>query len=112
MEQLEWHNTQHFQAKHIFQKRTFETPEKYLHSLPDQAYVYQQVTYGKVQRNYHVILGQDYHQYVPYGLIGKRLKIIYTVDIVEIYDDLKRIAIHKRNYKRHAYAQYWKIICH
>lgn len=106
IEQLEWHNTQHFQAKTYSRKELFETQEKkYLHSLPDQAYVYQQVTYGKVQRNYHVILGQDYHQYsVPYGLIGKRLKIIYTVDIVEIYDDLKRIAIHKRNYKRHAYT--------
>ncbi len=106
MEQLEWHNTQHFQAKTYSRKELFETQEKkYLHSLPDQAYAYQQVTYGKVQRNYHVILGQDYHQYsVPYGLIGKRLKIIYTVDIVEIYDDLKRIAIHKRNYKRHAYT--------
>jgi transposase len=58
-----------------------------------------------VQLNYHVILGQDYHQYsVPYTLIGRRLKIIYTVDVVEIYDDLKRVAIHKRGYKRHDYT--------
>ncbi|MDQ3140691.1 MAG: IS21 family transposase [Bacteroidota bacterium] len=106
MEQLELHHAQRFQGKDFSRKELFETQEKpFLQSLPDRAYVYQQVTFGKVQLNYHVILGLDYHQYsVPYTLIGKRLKIIYTVDVVEIYDDLKRVAIHKRNYKRHDYT--------
>lgn len=105
-EQLELHNAQRFQAKDYSRIELFETQEKHLlQPLPDQAYVYQKVTFGKVQLNYHVILGQDYHQYsVPYTLIGKRLKIIYTVDVVEIYDDLKRVAIHKRGYKRHDYT--------
>jgi hypothetical protein len=63
------------------------------------------VTEGKVQRNYHVILGQDRHQYsVPYTLIGKRLKIIYTTDTVEIYDGLTRVAIHQRSYKKNDYT--------
>ncbi|HRI32279.1 MAG TPA: IS21 family transposase [Saprospiraceae bacterium] len=106
MEQLDLHLTQRFQAKDYSRKELFESQEKpLLQALPDRAYVHQQVTLGKVQLNYHVILGQDYHQYsVPYTLIGKRLKIIYTSDIVEIYDDLKRVAIHKRNYKRHGYT--------
>jgi transposase len=105
-EQLELHNSQRFQAKDYSRIELFETQEKHLlQPLPDQAYVYQKVTFGKVQLNYHVILGKDYHQYsVPYILIGKRLKIIYTVDVVEIYDDLKRVAIHKRSYKRHDYT--------
>lgn len=105
-EQLELHLTQHFQAKNYSRIEMFEAQEKHLlQPLPDQPYVYQKVTFGKVQLNYHVILGKDYHQYsVPYTLIGKRLKIIYTADIVEIYDDLKRVAIHQRGYKRHGYT--------
>lgn len=105
-EQVESHNAQKFQAKEYSRMELFETEEKHmLQALPDKQYVYQKVTFGKVQLNYHVILGKDYHQYsVPYTLIGKRLKMIYTTDIVEIYDDLKRVAIHRRNYKRHGYT--------
>lgn len=58
-----------------------------------------------MQRNYHVIVGEDRHQYsVPHTLIGKRLKIIYTCDTVEIYDGLKRVAIHKRSYQKNGYT--------
>jgi len=105
-EQVESHNAQKFQAKEYSRIELFETQEKHLmQALPHLQYVYQKVTYGKVQLNYHVILGKDYHQYsVPYTLIGKRLKIIYTADLVEIYDDLKRVAIHRRSYKRHGYT--------
>jgi transposase len=105
-EQLEYHNNQRFQAKEYSRIELFDAQEKHLlQALPDRQYTYQKVTYGKVQLNYHVILGKDYHQYsVPYTLISKRLKIIYTADIVEIYDDLKRVAIHKRNHKRHGYS--------
>jgi len=105
-EQLERHNKQNFQAKNYSRIELFESQEKQLlQALPDLPYVYQKVTFGKVQLNYHIILGKDYHQYsVPYTLIGKRLKIIYTADIVEIYDDLQRVAIHRRDYKRHGYT--------
>src|SRR5690606_23284305 len=59
----------------------------------------------KVQRNYHVIVGEDHHQYsVPYRLIGKRLKITYTSDTVEIYDHLDRVAVHKRSFKKNSYT--------
>ena len=56
---------------------------------------------GRSKRNYHVIVGEDNHQYsVPYRLIGKRLKITYTSDTVEIYDHLDRVAVHKRSFKK------------
>jgi len=52
-----------------------------------------------------VILGEDNHQYsVPYRLIGKRLKIVYTLDTVEIYDHLARVAVHKRSFRRNSYT--------
>jgi transposase len=38
-----------------------------LKPLPAEPFVIKHVTHGKVQKNYHVILGQDKHQYsVPY----------------------------------------------
>ena len=76
-----------------------------LGELPAFSYEMKHLTFGKVQRNYHLILGEDYHQYsVPFTLIGKKLKIIYTSDTVEIYDEFKRVAVHKRSYKKHGYT--------
>ncbi len=59
----------------------------------------------KVQKNYHVTLGQDWHHYsVPYRYIGKEVRIIYDTEVVEVYDGLNRIALHKRNYRKHGYT--------
>jgi transposase len=104
--QLELLNSQSFKVKAGSRKQLFETHEKScLKELPSSAYQIKKVTEGKVQRNYHVILGEDRHQYsVPYTLIGKRLKIIYTTDTVEIYDGLSRVAVHKRSYKKNDYT--------
>ena len=62
-------------------------------------------TLAKVQRNYHVILGENNHQYsVPYQYIGKQTQIIYSNQKVEIYCGTERIAIHKRDHREHAYS--------
>lgn len=84
----------------------FEAEEKtLLKPLPALAYKIQYITMGKVQLNYHIILGADYHQYsVPYTLIGQRLKVLYTTEHVEIYHGLERVALHKRSYKRRGYT--------
>ncbi|PZR20472.1 MAG: IS21 family transposase [Citrobacter freundii] len=104
--QLNIFNSQPYKTKAGNRRQQFEEVEKpLLKELPSSSYLMRNVTQGKVQRNYHVILGQDRHQYsVPYTLIGKRLKIIYTTDTVEIYDGLNRIAFHKRNYKKNEYT--------
>ena len=104
--QLEKFNASPFQKKEHSRKLLFEMYEKQtLKPLPDQLYEIRRTTQGKVQKNYHVILGEDWHQYsVPYTLIGKELKLIYTTDYVEIYHDQKRVALHKRNYIRNGYS--------
>lgn len=104
--QMELFNARPFKAKQGNRKHLFEVDEKAkLKELPTSPYQIKQVTESKVQRNYHVIVGQDRHQYsVPYTLIGKRLKIIYTTDTVEVYDSLKRVALHKRSYKKNGYS--------
>lgn len=98
-------NARPFQKKTGSRKDLFETEKQHLKTLPSTRYDIKHVTYGKVQRNYHVIVGEDSHQYsVPYRLIGKRLKIIYTSETVEIYDHLERVAIHKRSYRKNSYT--------
>ena len=104
--QLDKHNAYFLKRKNYSRKMVFEAEEKeLLKPLPDQRYEIRHVTTAKVQKNYHVILGEDFHQYsVPYMLIGKTLKIIYTTTTVEIYHEQKRIAFHPRNYKKHSHS--------
>jgi len=58
-----------------------------------------------VQRNYHVILGEDKHQYsVPYQHVTQQTEIVYTRDTVEIYLRTTRIAVHPRDRRSHGYS--------
>lgn len=104
--QLEKHNAHFFKRKNYSRKMIFEAEEKgLLKPLPDQPYEIRHTTTAKVQKNYHVILGEDFHQYsVPYTLIGKQLKLSYTTSTVEIYHEQKRVALHPRNYKKHSHS--------
>jgi len=103
--QLQDQNNRSFQRKDFSRSQLFEEEKLVLKELPNARYEMKKVTWGKVQKNYHVIVGEDYHQYsVPFTLIGKRLKIVYTADMVEIYDDRTRVALHNRNRKTHGYT--------
>lgn len=104
--QVELFNVRSFKNKPGSRKQAFEEHEKpLLKPLPTSLYEIKNTTESKVPKNYHVILGEDRHNYsVPYNLIGKRLKIIYTSDTVEVYDNLNRVALHKRNYTRNGYS--------
>ncbi len=45
------------------------------------------------------MLPADKHYYsVPYELIGKKVKMVYNSEMVEIYYKMKRVALHKRDY--------------
>lgn len=87
-QQLEIHNNQLLQGKGYSRRQRFEEDEKsQMKVLPEQGYQIKKSTWSKVGKGYHVILGEDRHSYsVPFRLIGKRLKLIYTTDHVEIYD--------------------------
>lgn len=104
--QLVLANQRPLKGKEGTRQSLFEAHEKpLLKPLLTASYEIKRVTEGKVQRNYHVILGEDRHQYsVPHTLIGRRMKIVYTTETAEIYDGLKRVALHKRSYKKHGYT--------
>lgn len=73
--------------------------------LPSTTFEIKHQAMAKVARNYHVILGEDWHHYsVPFQHIGKRVMLVYNQSNVEIYYQNNRIALHVRNYRRHGYS--------
>jgi transposase len=106
LKHLDRHNTLPFKGRSYSRRDIFEQEERaILRLLPPRPYQIQHVVWAKVQRNYHVILGEDRHQYsVPFALIGKTLKMMYTADTVEVYHNLLRVAVHRRDARQHTYT--------
>jgi hypothetical protein len=76
-----------------------------LNSLPSARLEIKQSVTAKVQRNYHVVLGQDWHYYsVPHQFTGKQVSVVYTSTVVEIYHNHQRIALHRRVVRRNGYS--------
>ena len=105
-EQLSLHHNRPFQKKDRCRMDCFTNEEKLmLQPLPARPYELKHKVQLKVQKNYHVTLGEDWHHYsVPFKNIGKSITAIYDGDIVELYLLNIRIAIHKRDYKHHGYT--------
>lgn len=103
---LEAHHDKHFQRKDFSRRELFNDQEKpKLGPLPEQHFEIKHATKAKVQQNYHVVVGEDWHYYsVPFQYLGQKVKIIYDSDYVEIYLKLDRIAVHPRSYKRHGFT--------
>lgn len=105
-EKLDLHHQLNFQKKTFSRQELFDSQEKtLLQPLPETAYTIKHYTKAKVQKHYHVLVGEDWHFYsVPYRYIGKEVRIAYCADTVEIYYDVQRIAVHTRNYTSHGYT--------
>lgn len=104
--QLDIHHKQLFQRKDYSRADIFLAEEKsLLQPLPPFPFVIKHRVQAKVQKNYHITLGEDWHHYsVPYSYIGKTVTAVYDADVVEIYLQHQRIALHKRSYKKHGYT--------
>lgn len=105
-QKLDAHHKLNFQRKVFSRQELFDSQEKtLLQSLPESAYEVRHYTKAKVQKHYHVLLGEDWHYYsVPHRYIGKGVRISYDADHVEIYCDGQRVAVHNRDYRAHAYT--------
>jgi transposase len=104
--QLTEHNLKLFQKKDYNRLQLFEAQEKsLLQSLPADNFVLKHRVSAKVQKNYHITLGEDWHHYsVPYNYIGKNVTAVYDSDYVELYYQFQRIALHRRSYKKHGFT--------
>ena len=104
-QQLHSHNNKPYQKKASSRQEVFHRYElAVMKDLPSDLFEVKKITKAKVQRNYHVFLGEDKNYYsVPFQYVGKSSIVIYTSSIVEIFIDNQRIAIHKRLSGRNAY---------
>ena len=76
-----------------------------LRPLPSEAFTLKLYNEAKVQKNYHVLLGEDKHFYsVPFHLAGQQVHISYTIDTVEIYHQMERVAVHRREQGSYKYS--------
>ena len=73
--------------------------------LPQEPFVVRHTTKAKVQKNYHVELGEDKHFYsVHYRYIGQLTTLIYDRQLVEVFIGMERIAVHRRSYRQWGYT--------
>jgi len=105
-EKLALHHQINFQKKTFSRLELFRAQEKpLLQALPASVYYIRHYTKAKVQKNYHVVIGEDWHFYsVPYRFIGKEVRIIYCTDHVEVYSGTLRVALHTRSFISHGYT--------
>lgn len=84
----------------------FEQQERSsLKPLPPECFTSKKVVWLTIQRNYHVQLSETHHYYsVPYQYVGKKVKVMYDREIVEVYLDGNRIAVHSRRGHNKAYT--------
>lgn len=106
IKQLDIHNEKLFQLKDFSRLQQFINEEQsLLQPLPAEPFVIKHQVLAKVQKNYHITLGEDHHHYsVPYQFIGKQVSAVYDTDMVEIYYQHKRITLHRRSYKKHDFT--------
>lgn len=103
--QLKAHNAKAYQKRAGCRQEVFETEElPVMRDLPGELFEVKKITKAKVQRNYHVFLGEEKNFYsVPFQYVGKQTSVVYTSKVVEIYLGHKRIAIHERLLGRGSY---------
>jgi transposase len=106
-ELLEEFNDRPMHGYGISRRERFREQEKAtLRPLPDTPFSLKNRTRARVKKNYHVILGEDWHSYsVPHQYVGQETSIVYDEEVVEVFlRNLERIAIHPRNTQRYGYS--------
>ena len=103
---LEVHNKSPFQKKEHSRWTLFHDNEKAcLKPLAIEKYELRDYKTATVQKNCHVYYSPDKNYYsVPHTLIGKKIKLILTHSVVEIYHQQTRVAFHSRSRKAFDYV--------
>lgn len=104
---LEALNNTPFKGRDYSRRQQFEEIERSaLRPLPLYPYEFKQQVMVTVMKNGYACLSVDKHYYsVPYRFIGKKVKILYTATLIEIYYRYERIASHKRSCDKYQYTK-------
>ncbi len=104
--QLEEVNNRPMQIYKISRWEMWEQIDKEaLLPLPVNDYTIRHFARCKAFSNYHIYLAQDQNYYsIPYHYRNKHVDVWYSSNIVEIYHNNRRIALHRRNYTNFHYT--------
>ncbi len=105
-ELLDLHNRKKLTGRPYSRYELFLEDEKdKLRPLPLERFEIKLHSFATVMQNGHVQHSQDKNYYsVPYQYIRKKVKLLYTQSVVEVYYKYNRIAIHQRNPKPFVYT--------
>lgn len=103
------HNNRPYQDGKRSRRIIFEQDEKnVLKPLPEHHFEVKMRKKVKVQKNYHVWLSYDgdpgHYYSVPYQYVTKTVQVIFDKNVVEIFHEYKRIAIHPRSQRTGRYS--------
>ncbi|HTB05801.1 MAG TPA: IS21 family transposase [Bacteroidia bacterium] len=103
---LEEHNNQAITGKECSRWQLFREMEKAsLLPLPLLRYELKKQVYVTVPKNGHICLPADKHYYsVPYQVIGKKIKVLYSSESVEMFYHFERIAFYMRDRLAYTYT--------
>jgi transposase len=105
-ELLAIHNSNLLRGRPYSRRQMFEEIERMtLQPLSPYRYELKNKRVATVSKNNYVCLGEDKHFYsVPYHYIGKKVNILYSQSMVDIYYRYEHIATHKRNRRPFMYT--------
>lgn len=100
------HNNTPLTGRTYSRKEHFEEIEKpVLQPLPEKRYELRTYLQLTVMKNGHVFINCDRHYYsVPYGYIGKKVRVLFSKSLVEIYYKYELIASHQRQKSPYNYT--------
>jgi hypothetical protein len=105
-EKIHDHNQTRMQKKPWSRQEKFLAEERQLLApLPKDVFEVKKYKELTVAKNGHIYLSENKNYYsVPYGLIGQKVKIIYTKTRVHIYAKGQQQAVHLRSYRAAHYT--------
>jgi len=99
------HNNQSLRGEESRLHQFLEMERDELLSLPDLPYEMRQTRMCTVMKNCHVCLTEDKHYYsVPYQYMGKKAKMLYNEQVIDIFIGYEKVATHVRDKRRHKYT--------
>ena len=103
---LDTHNGTSFKGRNYSRQQQFDEMEKaILQPLPERRFELRSSSIATVMKNGHVCLGVDKHYYsVPFAYISKKVRVLYSKSLVEIFFKYESIATHQRVRSAHNYT--------
>lgn len=105
-EHLEVLNGRNMYNRPYSRRQVFDDTEKSeLQPLPVRRYEIRRRKSVTVMKNNYVSLSEDKHYYsVPYRYIGKKVTLLYSQSLVEVFYRYERIAVHERDRRHYKYT--------